>query len=179
MKNKKIGIIVEGPTDKDFFEKYIKVKYPEVRGMKVMPSSTQGNCKIQEEKKIKSKIQDLRDKSCNEIYILVDLDSECKKKIYTCVVELRNDYVDKMKLTKEKDVNVVIVSSELEAWMMSAWKKSDKATKEDLKRHFGIKDDKNIEQVLLQKFLASKQNIDCNNNESLRYFIEKLGLECK
>ncbi|MCK9371801.1 MAG: DUF4276 family protein [Sulfuricurvum sp.] len=172
--NRKIGVIVEGPTDKDFFEKHIKKQYPSIKGIKVISSATGRNQKIRNKIKLNSRIKDLKDKNgCNEIYILIDLDNK------SCVVTEKKDFDSKMGLSSQSDVTTVVVSTELEAWMMSAWQKSDNATKEDLKKYFGLKSNTNIEEVLLQRFLASKQNIDCNNNESLRYFIEKLGLECK
>lgn len=182
--SKKIGIIVEGPTDKKFFDQYFKKQFPSFKGMKVIPSGTANNCKIQNEKKIKSKLDDLRDKHCNEIYILVDLDSECKKRVYDCIVELKNDFISKIELKKQTDVNVVIVSSEIEAWMLSALKKSDKKKKEDLKKELNIKSSYNIEEVLLQKFISLKQNINYKNNQSLCYFLKKIGvlsenIQCK
>ena len=176
MKKTKIGLIVEGPTDKKFFEDYFKKKYTGLREIKVIPSATARNCDIQNERKIKSKIEDLRDKGCNEIYILIDLDSKCKKDVYHCVSELRNDYLSKMNLTKEKDLTVIVVSSELEAWMLSAWKKSDKKTKEDLKKEFSITSSKHIEEVLLKKFISMQVNINHENNNSLCYFLKKLKI---
>lgn len=174
--SRKIGIVVEGTTDKKFFEKHFKKQFPNFKGMKVILSGSNTDCKIQNERKIKHKIEDLRDKNCNEIYVLVDLDSQCKKKVYNCVVELKDDYISKMKLTKESNVYVVIVSSEIEAWMLSALKKSDKKNKEDLKKELGVKSSHNIEEVLLQNFIKLKKDINHKNNESLCYFLKKLGI---
>jgi len=176
MKNNKIGLIVEGKSDRDFFERYFKIKYDLKRNMLVKPSATAGNCKIMEKRAIKNLIEVLRKKSCTSIYILIDLDSKCKKNIYDCVVELRDDYINKLKLIKETDVKVIIVSSEIEAWMLSAYKKSDKKKKEDLKKEFNIKSNSNIEGVLLQKFIKSQKHINKDNNQSLKYFLDKLGL---
>lgn len=177
----KIGLIVEGSSDKDFFDDYFKNRFGFTKNMKVLPSGTDGKCKIMEEKTIKKLINDLRDKNCGEVYILVDLDSKCKKEVYDCEVELKNDYISKMKLLKEKDVNVVVVSSEIEAWMMSAWKKSDKATKEELKRLFKLESSSKLEKQLFQKFISSKKDIDHKNNRSLCHFMHKLSLveKCK
>jgi len=172
----KIGLIVEGKTDKKFFDNYFKKKFGYTKNMLVLPSSTNNTCKIMNERAIKSKLDDLRDKNCNEIYILLDLDSKCKKDMYHCVKELRNDYVSKLKLSKETDVCVIVVSSEIEAWMLSAWKKSDKKRKEDLKKEFNIQSSKNIEEVLLQKFINFQKDINHNNNHSLCYFLKKLGI---
>jgi len=174
--SRKIGLIVEGISDKKFFDSHFKKQFPDFNGMKVIPSGTNNNCKIQNERNIKNKIEDLRDKDCNEIYVFVDLDSECKKKLYDCVVELKDDFVSKMKLSKEVDVKVIVVSSEIEAWMLSALKKSDKKKKEDLKKEFDVKSSNNIEEVLLQKFISLKKDIDYKNNQSLCYFLKKLGV---
>ncbi|MEA2019729.1 MAG: hypothetical protein U9N59_14915 [Campylobacterota bacterium] len=177
MKNSKIGLIVEGISDKQFFERYFKDKYNFKRNMIVKPSATAGNCKIMEERAIKNLIDVLRQKECKEIYILIDLDSKCKKDIYDCIVELRDDYISKIKLSKETDITVIVVSSEIEAWMLSAYKKSDKKTKEDLKKEFGIKSNSNIEDVLLQKFIKSQEDIKSQNNQSLAYFLN--SLDCR
>lgn len=176
MKNNKIGLVVEGKTDKKFFDGYFKKRYGFVKNMIVLPSGTGNTCKVMNKRAIKNKIEDLRDKNCNEIYILIDLDSKCKKDVYHCVVQLKNDYVSKLKLNGETDVTVVVVSAEIEAWMLSAWKKSDKKTKEDLQKEFGIKSSKHIEEVLLQKFISLQQNIKHENNQSLCYFFQKLGI---
>ena len=176
MKSIKIGLVVEGKTDKKFFDNYFKKRYDLTRTMMVLPSGSGDTCKIMNERAIKNRIQDLRDKNCDEIYILIDLDSKCKKEVYHCVVELRDDYVSKLNLKNEKNVTVVVVSSEIEAWMLSAWKKSDKKKKEDLKREFGIKSSKNIEEVLLQKFIKAQTDINPQNNDSLKYFCTKIGV---
>lgn len=175
MKSKKIGLVVEGKTDKKFFDNYFKKKFDFTRNMVVLPSGTGDTCKIMNERAVKNKIKDLNDKQCSEIYILIDLDSKCKKDVYHCVVELRDDYISKLNL-KNDDVTIVVVSSEIEAWMLSAWKKSDKTTKEDLKKELGIKSSKNIEEVLLQKFIKSQKHIDTQKNQSLCYFLKKLKL---
>jgi homospermidine synthase len=174
MKNK-IGLIVEGRTDKKFFDNYFRTQFGFTKNMLVLTSSTNNTCKIMNERAIKNKIQDLRDKNCNEILILIDLDSKCKKKIYDCVVELRNDYISKLKLSKETNVKIIVVSSEIEAWMLSAYKKSDKKKKEDLKKYFNIKSNSNIEVLLLQKFIKSQEDIKPKNNQSLEYFLKQLG----
>ncbi len=176
--SRKVGLVVEGVSDKKFFDEHFKKQFPDFRGMKVILSGTDNTCKIQNEKKVKSKIADLRDKDCNEIYVFIDLDSQCKKKTYDCVVELKNDFVTKMNLSCETDVKVIVVSSEIEAWMLSAWGNSDKKKKEDLQKKLSVKSSKNIEEVLLQKFISLKQNINCKHNESLRYFFKKLGVTC-
>lgn len=173
--SRKIGFIVEGITDKKFFDDHFKKQFPDFRGIKVIPSGTGNTCKIQNEGKIKSKIEDLKDIGCSQIYILIDLNSKCKKEIYDCVVELKNDYVEKMKILDES-VNVVVVSSEIEAWMLSSLKKSDKKRKEDLQKELKVESSANIEEVLLKKFISLKKEIDYKNNESLCYFLKKLGV---
>ena len=168
MKSIKIGLVVEGKTDKKFFDNYFKKRYDLTRTMMVLPSGSGDTCKIMNERAIKNKIQDLRDKNCDEIYILIDLDSKCKKEFY--------DYVSKLNLKNQKNVTVVVVSSEIEAWMLSAWKKSDKKKKEDLKREFGLKSSKNIEELLLQKFIKAQEDVNPQNNDSLKYFCTKIGV---
>jgi len=169
--SKKIGVIVEGPTDKDFFDKHIKKQYPEIRGIKVVSSGTQRDQKITNKTKLNSRIQDLKDKSnCEEIYVLVDLDDK------SCVVTEKKDFDIKMGLSSKDEVTTVVVSTELESWMQSAWGKSDKRTKEDLKKTFKIKSNKNVEENILKEFLKRKENIKPENNQSLCFFLKKLGI---
>jgi hypothetical protein len=176
MKKTKIGLIVEGTSDKKFFNEYFKQRYNKYRGMKVITSGVKDLCKITNKNKIKNKIRELRLKNCNEIYIMIDLKTNCIKDIYECVGELRDDYIRKLDLSRDEDVSVVVVSSELEAWLLSAYKKSNKKTKEDLQKEFDIKSSKNIEEVLYQKFTSLKQDINFKNNHSLCYFLKKLGI---
>jgi hypothetical protein len=176
MKKTKIGLIVEGASDKKFFNEYFKQRYDKYRGMKVITSGVKDLCKITNKNKIKNKIKELRLKNCNEIYIMIDLKTNCIKDIYECVGELRDDYIKKLDLSGDKDVNVIVVSSELEAWLLSAYKKSDKRTKEDLQKEFDIKSSKNIDEVLYQHFIKLQKDINHNNNHSLCYFLKKLGI---
>ena len=166
--SRKIGLVVEGPTDRKFFEDSFKKQFPDMKGMKVIPSSTSRNQKIENKRALKNKIEDLRDKNCTEIYVLVDLDDN------PCVVDFRDSFNSKMDLSRELDVTPIVVSTELEAWMFSALATSDKKTKEDLQKYFSIKSSKNLEENILKKFIASKENINPNNNQSLKYFLCKL-----
>jgi len=181
MKMSKIGVIVEGESDKSFFDEYFKPRYDLNKRMKVIPSGTNRTCKIMNTKDMHKNIKSLELKGCGDIYILIDLDSKCKKDIYHCEIELRKDYIAKIGLNKMTHVKVVVVSSEIEAWMLSAIKISNKKNKEDLKKEYEIKSNHKLEEVLLQKFIASKEDIQEKNNASLCYFLKKLGLltECK
>ena len=128
----KVGLIVEGDSDKAFFDIYFKPRYGLTRTMKVIPSGTNKKCKIMNTKDMHKNIKSLELKGYKDIYILIDLDSTCKKEVYHCEVELRNDYIAKIGLKKITNVKVIVVSSEIEAWMLSALKKSNKTTKEHL-----------------------------------------------
>jgi hypothetical protein len=172
MRNK-IGLVVESKTDKKFFDEYFKKEF-NLRNMIVLPSSTKDNCKIMNPRAIKSKIEDLEDKNCTEIYILLDLDTKCEKEVYHCILELKNDYIKKMNL--EDNINVIVVSKEIEAWLLSAYKNSDNKSKEDLKKELNIKSNNRLETTLLKKFIASKRQINRANNKSLDYFLNKLEL---
>lgn len=181
MKMSKVGLIVEGDSDKAFFDIYFKPRYGLTRTMKVIPSGTNKKCKIMNTKDMHKNIKSLELKGYKDIYILIDLDSTCKKEVYHCEVELRNDYIAKIGLNKIKNVKVVVASSEIEAWMLSALKKSNKTTKQHLKKEYKVKSNDKLEEILFQKFIASKENIKEKNNDSLCYFLKKLGLvkECK
>ena len=176
MKMSKVGLIVEGDSDKSFFDKYFKPRYNLNRTMKVIPSGTNGRCKIMNPKDMHKNIKSLELKGYQDIYILIDLDSVCKKEVYHCELELKNDYITKMGLNNMTNVKVVVVSSEIEAWMLSALKNSNKLTKEDLKKEYDVKSNNKLEEVLLQKFIASNEHISAINNVSLCYFLKKLGL---
>ncbi len=170
----KIGLIVEGDSDKDFFEKYFKPNFK--RDIIVTSPGKKGTCKILNRQKIQQDIKALFARGCKEIYILVDLDTQCDNgQKFTCIVELREWYEKKVSLKSMSSVFVVIVSKEIEAWMLSAWENSNKKSKQDLERHFKAKKSLN-EKELLQKFITSKKDIEAKNNDSLCYFLRKIGL---
>jgi len=170
----KIGLIVEGDSDKDFFEKYFKPKLK--RDIIVNSPGKKGTCKILNREKIHKDIKMLFAKGCKEVYVLVDLDTQCDNgQKFTCIVELREWYEAKVSLKSMNKVSVVIISKEIEAWMLSAWGNSNNMSKQDLEKHFKSKKSLN-EKELLQKFLGSKKTINQENNQSLKYFCTKIGV---
>jgi len=170
----KIGLIVEGDSDKAFFEKYFKPKFK--RDIIVTSPGKKGTCKILNKRKIQQDINALFLKGCEEIYVLVDLDTQCDNgQKFSCIVELREWYEEKVSLKSIKNVSVVIVSNEIEAWMLSAWGNSSNKSKQDLEKHFKSKKSLN-EKELLQKFISSKKTINQENNQSLKYFCTKIGV---
>ena len=173
----KVGLIVEGDSDKLFFDKYFKPKF--IKNMQVRTSGTKGTCKILNEKAIESHIKALRLQGCTKIFILIDLDTQCNNTTYDCILQLKKWYNSKIKITNDTDVIVTVVSKELESWMLSAWEQSDNKSKEDLKRKFKleIKNKKALdEKAIFEKFKNSKQHIDRTKNKSLDYFFIKLGI---
>jgi 5S rRNA maturation endonuclease (ribonuclease M5) len=78
MKNNKIALIVEGQSDKKFFNDYFKKQFGFTKNIIIIPSSTNNTCKIMNKRAVNNKILDLQDKNCNDIFILIDLDSKCK-----------------------------------------------------------------------------------------------------
>jgi hypothetical protein len=92
---------------------------------------------------------------------------------FTCVLELKEWYKRKIQTDLFENTVVSIVSKEIEAWMLSAWERSDNKSKEDLKNKFSSR--KSLtEKELFKKFLTSKKDIDYNKNKSLKYFLCKL-----
>lgn len=173
----KVGLIVEGDSDKLFFENYFKPNF--IRNLKVRTSGTKGTCKILNEKAIESHIKALRLQGCSKVFVLIDLDTQCDNTTYDCILKLKKWYKSKIKISNDTDVIVTVVSKELESWMLSAWERSDKKGKEELKRKFEseMKKKRSLdEKAVFEKFKNSKKDIDRNNNESLDYFFIKLGL---
>lgn len=173
----KVGLIVEGDSDKLFFESYFKPKF--IRNLKVRTSGTKGTCKILNEKAIETHIKALRLQGCDKVFVLIDLDTQCDSTTYDCILKLKQWYQSKIKISNDTDVIVTVVSKELESWMLSAWEKSDNKSKEDLKRKFELemKKKKSLdEKAIFEKFKNSKKDIDRTNNQSLDYFFIKLGL---
>jgi len=170
----KIGLIVEGDSDKDFFEKYFKPNFK--RDIIVTSPGKKGTCKILNRQKIQKDIKALFAKGCEEVYILVDLDTQCDSgQKFTCIVELRAWYEKKVSLKSTNNLSVIIVSKEIEAWMLSSWGRSDNKSKQDLEKHFNAK--KSLtEKELLQRFIGSKEAINQDNNQSLKYFCAKIGV---
>lgn len=170
----KIGLIVEGDSDKDFFEKYFKPNFK--KDIIVLSPGKKGTCKILNKQKVQQDIKALFAKGCEKVYILVDLDTQCDSgQKFTCIVELREWYEKKVSVVAQNNVSVVIVSKEIESWMLSAWDRSDNKSKQDLEKKFNSKKSLN-EKELLKKFIASKESINQNNNKSLKYFCEKIGV---
>lgn len=173
----KIGLIVEGESDKLFFDIYFKPHF--IRNLKVRTSGTKGTCKILNAKTIESHVKALRLQSCTTIVILIDLKTQCDNITYDCIKKLKYWYKSKIKISNANDVIVSIVSKDIEAWMMSAWEISDSKSKNDLKRKFesvlGRKKSLN-EKEIFKKFSDSKETIKRENNKSLDYFFTKLGL---
>jgi len=170
----KIGLIVEGDSDKEFFEKYFKPKIK--RDIIVSSPGKKGTCKILNREKIHKDIKMLFVKGCKEVYILVDLDTQCDDgQKFTCIVELREWYEAKIALASSYNVSIVIVSKEIESWMLSAYEKSNNKSKQDLEKYFKSKKSLN-EKELLKKFIGSKKDINQEYNQSLKYFCTKIGV---
>lgn len=170
----KIGLIVEGDSDKEFFETYFKPNFK--KDIIVTSPGKKGTCKILNRQKIHQYRKALFARGCEEVYILVDLDTQCDSgQKFTCIVELREWYEKKVSLESIDNVFVVIVSKEIEAWMLSAWESSDNKSKKDLEKYFKSKKSLN-EKELLKKFIGSKKSINQDNNESLKYFCTKVGI---
>lgn len=172
----KVGLIVEGDSDKIFFEKYFKPNFK--RNILVTSPGKKGLCKIQEKQKIQKEIKVLFAKGCEKVYILVDLDTQCADGVkFTCILKLKEWYENKISVNKFKDTYIVIVSQEIESWMLSSWEKSDNKCKENLKKLFKLNNKKTInEKELVERFINSKQSVKRENNKSLDYFFIKLGL---
>lgn len=173
----KIGIIVEGESDKLFFESYFKPNF--IRDLKVRTSGTKGTCKILNAKTVESHVKALRLQSCTTIVILIDLKTQCDSTTYECIKKLKTWYKSKIKISNDADVVVSVVSKDIEAWMMSAWETSDSKSKSDLKRKFESESEKKKslnEQEIFKKFSSSKVSIKREHNKSLDYFFTKIGI---
>lgn len=173
----KIGVIVEGDSDKLFFESYFKPNF--IRDLKVRTSGTKGTCKILNEKSVLAHVEALRLQSCTKIFILIDLKTQCDSISYDCILKLKTWYKSKIKISSSDDVILTVVSKDIESWMMSAWERSDNKSKEDLKRKFESEMTKKkslSEKDIFKKFNDSKASVKRENNKSLDYFFLKLGL---
>lgn len=170
----KIGLIVEGDSDKLFFENYFK---PNVyKNMIVTSPGKKGTCKILNKDKIRQDVNSLLDRGCEKVFILVDLDTQCDKgRQFDCILELKKWYIEKIQVSKLSNTFVSVVSKEIESWILSAWENSDNKSKEDLKKKFESKKELS-EDDLVKKFINSKKPLDKTKNKSLEYFLEKLGL---
>lgn len=170
----KVGLIVEGDSDRLFFEQYFKPKFK--KDIIVVSSGGSKSCRILSKPSMHKDIQALFTKGCEEIYILVDLDTQCTVgKKFTCILELKEWYKEKIQINKLNNTFIAVVSREIESWMLSAWENSDNKSKEDFKNKFSsIK--KLSEDDLVKRFISSKKDIDKTKNKSLKYFLEKLGI---
>jgi len=173
----KIGLIVEGDSDKLFFDTYFKPKF--MKNLLVRTSGKKGTCKILNEKTIQSHVKALRLQNCTKIIILIDLKTQCDSITHECLKKLKIWYKSKINISNDEDIVVSVISKDIEGWMLSSWGKSDNKSKSDLKRKFESEshNGKSMnEKELFKKFNSSKQPINPNNNQSLHYFMNKLGL---
>lgn len=180
--NTKIGLIVEGDSDELFFNKYFKPRF--IKNLHVRTSGINGTCKILRNESIVAHIKALRLQGCSKIIILIDLDTQCDGVTHDCVVRLKTWYKSKIRISNDDDIVVSVSSKEIESWMLSAWETSDRKGKEEFKRKFELESKKKKtlnEKELFQKFISSKRDINHENNKSLCYFMNKLGLvkSCK
>lgn len=177
----KIGLIVEGDSDKLFFEDYFKEEFGLKRNMLVLTSGRKkGDCQILKTQTVHSHIKTLIEKKCTHIFILVDLNTQLdNQQQFDCVVFLRDWYKGKVHLKKFRNtfpnLKVISVSKEIESWMLTAWENSDNKYKKDLMKKFDSKR-KLSEKDLVKRFKSSKKKLDRTKNQSLKYFLEKLGL---
>lgn len=170
----KVGLIVEGDSDKLFFENYFKQKF--YKDLIVTSPGKKRTCKILNKDKIKQDVNALLNRGCKRVFVLVDLDTQCDKgNQFNCIVELKEWYKNKIQIDKLNSAFVLVVAKELESWMLSAWENSDNKSKEDLKKKFDSKKTLS-EDDLVKRFISSKKEIDKTKNRSLKYFLEKLGL---
>lgn len=170
----KVGLIVEGDSDKKFFEDYFKPKLK--RDIIVTSSGRKGGCKILNKQKVNQDIKALFQRSCEKVYVLIDLDTQCDKGYqFTDYLELKSWYKDKIEYSKLSQTSIVIVIKEIESWMLSAWENSNNKSKEDLEKKFSSRK-KLSEEDIVKRFLSSKKDIDRTKNQSLDYFLKELGL---
>ena len=170
----KVGLIVEGDSDKLFFEKYFKPKLK--RDIIVTSSGGKDGCKILNKKEVHKDITALLKRKCEKIYVLVDLDTQCTQgQQFTNYESLKSWYKSKIDFSKLSSTSIVVVIKEIESWMLSAWENSNNKSKEDLKKKFDNKK-KLTEEDLVKRFLSSKKDIDRTQNNSLDYFLTELGI---
>jgi hypothetical protein len=162
----KIGLIVEGDSDKLFFESYFK---PNIyRNIIVTSPGKKGTCKILSKDKIKQDVNALLDRGCEKVFILVDLDTQCDKgHQFDCILELKKWYIEKIQVNKLSNTFVSVVSKEIESWMLSKWENSDNKSKEDLKKKLKSKKELS-EDDLVKKFISSKNHFD-NIHDSISF----------
>jgi hypothetical protein len=171
----KVGVIVEGDSDKDFFEKYFKIEIkPE---MIIVSSGGSRSCRILNKPAMHKDIKALTARGCEHVFVLVDLDTKCEttQGQFTCILELKEWYRHKIGIDSFNNVTVTVVSKEIEAWMLSAWENSNGKMKKDLEKKFNSKKSLS-EKEMVKKFIGSKRPIDRTNNDSLEYFMSKLGI---
>ena len=170
----KIGLIVEGDSDKLFFDKYFKPKF--YNNMIIVSPGKKGTCKILSKDKIKQDVNALIKRGCEKVFVLVDLDTQCDKGFqFTDYLELKKWYKEKIQFPKLNSTSIIIVIKEIEAWMLSAWENSDNKSKEDLKKKFPSRKELS-EDDLVKRFISSKKDINKTKNKSLDYFLTKIGI---
>jgi hypothetical protein len=179
----KVGLIVEGDSDKYFFDSFFKKEFELNSSDFIVFTSgkKKGQCNILQTKTIHKHIKTLfEDRECTHVFILIDLNTQLdNQQQFDCVVLLRDWYKGKVRLKKFKDtysnLKVVSVSKEIESWMLSAWDYSDNKYKKDLVKKFESRKKLN-EKDLVNRFKALEIPLNRSKNKSLKYFLDQLGL---
>lgn len=177
----KVGVIVEGKSDKRLLDEILP-KAVSCDYFIIQSSEKKDQCKILDAKAMKERIETCLAKGCKQIYILIDLNTQCSyQRQYDCFVELRQDYNVKIAAHRFAEVKIIVVEREIESWMASHWRVGTNVTKSDLnrlmQREFNVRKDLS-EEEMVQRFLTKKLTLNRGNNRSFHYFLTNLERVC-
>lgn len=176
-------IIVEGKSDEIFIKgllRYLNL----TRLFDVKLSGDENHCDILNKKEIEKLLLDAQKDGYDEVYILIDLNTDCRDYNPSCVVELR-DWYHRNVINSEfhQFVKVIVAINELECWELLGWIAQNQHTNSNCIRVLNQKIDPNKKLSKIKMAQSAVRKIrkileNCNLNPSFKYFLQKIGYSC-
>ena len=166
-----------------YFKDFLKNKYN--INIKCESSGRAGKCDIANGSKISKRvIEALKNDRFKSVILMIDLKSKCKSsdRTHTCLKKLKNEYLPKYKIPTElKDkFYLFVVCNEIESWFLTAFDKQtnnpSQNHKNEMKKLLNLSSEVAIVQKMVNDLRNNKLKLNCNKNNSLKFFIDKLRM---
>jgi len=183
IKKEDILLIVENSEEiffKEYFNNYLKEEYNIL--VKCESSGSGHKCKITDFEKMNKRIKRAIEKEgYSAVFLMIDLDTKCFESNvnHTCLVQLKQEYLPKYKISKElkNKFYLFVVCNEIESWFLTINKNTNNVNvdhKKELMKFLNVKSEPQIVQKMVKELKAKKYELDFSKNSSLQHFIKKL-----